>query len=381
MKCVVQIWCIEGFGYFNFRLYLIEIIGGVDGTRTRGLRRDRLFDRYLAKFCKSSESLKNQTSQVFIGITLSTNRYGYTPFKLEVCGANLVHLSPLFSASFSFVFWESIGSSNSILKTKTILRQTNTSGGIMKPWFKHYHNADTSKDLGPLIDILGLEGYARYWLLVELLYENFDGTQDEFKIPTSRVLTKLKMKSKRGLTKFKTGLNHFHSGFEIEITDFYVVFKTSICAELLHPEFKRSRQRQDTDKANNKEIRKKINIKNSKDRSAQKPVQTGPIDQLIFQDDISKLLKDISQTTQKRWLDLYDIDWVKRELVKALDYLEHNPKKKKRTARGLSQFLSGWMSRGWEWHLKRIPTHSGANSAAFSSSRPISEILKEQSNG
>jgi hypothetical protein len=128
----------------------------------------------------------------------------------------------------------------------------------MARWFKHYIDADTSKDLGPLLEILGLEGYARYWLLLELLFEHFDGTQTEFKIPTSRVLNKLKMRSKRGLTRFKTGLNQFTTRFEIDLTEHFVVFKTSICAELLHRDFKKARSErgQPAPKIKNKDIDK-----------------------------------------------------------------------------------------------------------------------------
>ena len=40
---------------------------------------------------------------------------------------------------------------------------------------KHYANASDSVKLNQLIDDLGLEAYARYWMLLELLASEFDG--------------------------------------------------------------------------------------------------------------------------------------------------------------------------------------------------------------
>ena len=49
-------------------------------------------------------------------------------------------------------------------------------------WFKHYTNASRSEKLNALRDKYGLEGYARYWLFVELLAEKFDGKDTTFRI-------------------------------------------------------------------------------------------------------------------------------------------------------------------------------------------------------
>jgi len=49
-------------------------------------------------------------------------------------------------------------------------------------WFKHYTDASRSEKLESLIDKTGLEGYARYFLLVELLAEKFDGKNTTFRI-------------------------------------------------------------------------------------------------------------------------------------------------------------------------------------------------------
>lgn len=47
-------------------------------------------------------------------------------------------------------------------------------------WFKHYTDASRSEKLAALMDKTGVEGYGRYWLLVEFLAEKFDGNETEF---------------------------------------------------------------------------------------------------------------------------------------------------------------------------------------------------------
>lgn len=42
-------------------------------------------------------------------------------------------------------------------------------------WFKHYSSASISVKLSSLIDELGVAGYGRYWLLLELLANTWDG--------------------------------------------------------------------------------------------------------------------------------------------------------------------------------------------------------------
>lgn len=49
-------------------------------------------------------------------------------------------------------------------------------------WFKHNTDASRSLKLNQLIEKFGLEGYARYWLLIELLSEKFNGKDTSFKI-------------------------------------------------------------------------------------------------------------------------------------------------------------------------------------------------------
>lgn len=49
-----------------------------------------------------------------------------------------------------------------------------------------------------------------------------------------------------------------------------------------------------------------------------------------------------------RWDELYDPDYVEREVTKAVVWLNSNPKKAKKTKRGWVAFMAGWLERGWD---------------------------------
>lgn len=51
-------------------------------------------------------------------------------------------------------------------------------------WFKHYHNASSSNKISKIEAEFGLEGYARYFKLLELIAEKFDGERENFEFPT-----------------------------------------------------------------------------------------------------------------------------------------------------------------------------------------------------
>ena len=50
----------------------------------------------------------------------------------------------------------------------------------MLPWFKHYRNARESNTLSTVIAKFGVEGYGRYWILLEELARKFDGEDQTF---------------------------------------------------------------------------------------------------------------------------------------------------------------------------------------------------------
>lgn len=68
-----------------------------------------------------------------------------------------------------------------------------------------------------------------------------------------------------------------------------------------------------------------------------------------------ELISKIPQVTKQRWQMLYnDPEFLERELLKALNYYEANPRKMPKTVKGWTQALSSWFARGWDWRAKNI---------------------------
>lgn len=65
----------------------------------------------------------------------------------------------------------------------------------------------------------------------------------------------------------------------------------------------------------------------------------------------------IKVSTQFLWLKTYeDPLWLKQEFLKILAWLDANPSKKPKS--NYSRFIGSWLSRGWEWHRKNLPTNN-----------------------
>lgn len=69
-------------------------------------------------------------------------------------------------------------------------------------WFKHFSNAYKSLKINSMIDDLGIKGYGYYWLLVEVLAENFDGTNDVITLHYVELSSRIRIKSRSKLIQF-----------------------------------------------------------------------------------------------------------------------------------------------------------------------------------
>jgi len=76
-------------------------------------------------------------------------------------------------------------------------------------WLKHYSNASTSIKLNLLIDELGVDGYGRYWLLLELLSEKFNGKEEPIPVHFSEISAKVRIKFGKKLATFLQKLVDF----------------------------------------------------------------------------------------------------------------------------------------------------------------------------
>lgn len=98
-------------------------------------------------------------------------------------------------------------------------------------------------------------------------------------------------------------------------------------------------------------------------KTPKKIVERGPIAELLGDKRIDAMLRDVTQETQKAWIDTFiGIDFVLEELKKANVWILANPKK---APRDFGRFFSNWLSRAHETYRKGLPsrrqTHSEMN--------------------
>lgn len=238
-------------------------------------------------------------------------------------------------------------------------------------WFKHYSNVTTSNAVTEILAKTGFVGYGRYWRLLELMCEKFDGENDEkFTLNTKILQTSLGFYHLNSLRKYlqciaNVGLMSF------ECTSNVTVIYSSILLELQSSDFKYDRKRRRGADAKKKDIRsntkknKNISSEPMSDNSPKAPI--GPIEIFKGDSEIESLLGDVSHSSQKRWLKLYpDSDFLKREFLKMFHWLENNSNRRPRSPRGKTGFVTRWLEKGWEQYRKTLTGSStGSDPFAF----------------
>ena len=112
-------------------------------------------------------------------------------------------------------------------------------------YFKHYSNASDSQTLNKIIDEFGLEGYARYWLLLELLAQEFDGTEPIITLHQRQILEKVHIKFGKKLATFMQKLSNF-SVLSYEKSGNFYKIEAPILLDLQSKDFKYSRRKRET---------------------------------------------------------------------------------------------------------------------------------------
>jgi len=110
-------------------------------------------------------------------------------------------------------------------------------------WFKHYSNASLSNKLTKVRALHGIEGYGRYWLLLELCCEKFDGENDDMFVFSTRTLREdLGFHHTKGLLKYLQCLSNV--GVISCVTDKNVIeIKTDILLRLQGRDYKKTRSK------------------------------------------------------------------------------------------------------------------------------------------
>ena len=105
-------------------------------------------------------------------------------------------------------------------------------------WFKHYHNADTSRKLCLLIESHGVAAYGHYWLLLELLCEKYKADETKILVTEGELCRKLRKPFPK---KMKTFLEVFRnlSLFNYKVHEKTFEFEVGILSELKQKDFRK----------------------------------------------------------------------------------------------------------------------------------------------
>lgn len=197
-------------------------------------------------------------------------------------------------------------------------------------WFKHYSGALQSESLADLLRDTGLQGYARYWILLEHLASIFDGESDSFRIPIETIRGLFRIRSWTELETFCErlatirGLNIKRNGNVFEI-------KAPILLELQDRDFKNARNKRadvapnikikDIDKDLDKDLdniipEKKIDEITSKNKRS-KFVQNDLHEMICLWNEHCKNLPTVLKSNQSRdkkinsiWPELNRDEWI-----------------------------------------------------------------------
>ena len=178
-------------------------------------------------------------------------------------------------------------------------------------WFKHFTDASNSTRLNVLIDGFGVEGYGRYWLLMELLAEEFDGSDEAIEVHFRKISAKVQIKFAKKLETFMQKLCDFHL-IEWEVEGKIYKIKSLILAELQDKDSKYNRKRIAKPSPNatlDIEVDRDIDIDNTVKRKKSSPVASFDFESAYQKypkkagksKGIAKVQKEI--TTQKQFED------------------------------------------------------------------------------
>lgn len=265
-------------------------------------------------------------------------------------------------------------------------------------WFKHYSNVSESNILNKIEAEFGLEGYARYFKLLELLARKFDGTSDEhFVIITPTLMAHLRIYHFNVLRMFLECL-HNVGIMSVKCDKRLCEISTPILLELQSRDFKSARlERASTAPKNKIENKSKIKIKiknnintistelkNSDSAPAEniinlnskfkKPTQV----ELDSFDTPDSIINALPFDVKERWVGLYqDKEFLQREAIKAFGYYaQDNPKKKPKSIRGWTRALSYWFERAWTYQAKNTKGISEKEKQEIQSEKFWEEFLK-----
>jgi len=197
-------------------------------------------------------------------------------------------------------------------------------------YFKHYSDVRNSESIANLLEELGLEGYARYWILLELLAELYDGTSTKFKIHKRTLRTALRFRSGLQADSYAVAIG-LQPGYTVVVTETHYFIDAAILSELQSRDYKKARSDRATTAPKNKN--------KNKNKSICKTPIKNDFQDLNLSDAAKEWTKKIGQRTTKKMIDKYKPDFILEEILEAYEWTLDNPDKKRPNVGG---FLSNW---------------------------------------
>ena len=248
-------------------------------------------------------------------------------------------------------------------------------------YFKHFSNASSSLKIQAIIHEHGLVGYARYFLLLELLNEKFDGVSTEIELSFKEISTKLQIRLNSGSKSFNQSSSIVQIFPIVFQDDFKIVLQCAILLELMDSQSKYNIKKVNAlyspntlrSRIKNKDIELDVDNIESKDsissehfaskdsdvsqkkKRKQMAKDLGVVLELSHHDFLVDFFKSVAHDVQRAWLESYEPDMLDEEFKKMKVWLITNPQKNPKTR--IANFVTNWLSRASESQRKKIPSN------------------------
>ena len=220
-------------------------------------------------------------------------------------------------------------------------------------YFKHWTDSGTSSKMSEIIRIDGLEGYARFFLLLEACSKKIQKVgglfpeRYKFSFHIDQLAVILRTKSvqvgnKLTLFQEQNLLSYSVSGniFEIDIPKLWESFDR---------DQRRARKQRAFAAPPVGPKNTESEIKNNGD-TCDKPASISSSDPHPLD------WNTVSEKAKANWLRKYPKDYIEHEMPEIENWLMCNPRKASKTDRGWIQFLGNWFKNGFSRYQKNIPS-------------------------
>ena len=212
-------------------------------------------------------------------------------------------------------------------------------------WFKHHSDVRVSNSVSNVLGELGVSGYGRYWILLELMAQKFDGKNDDvFAFGVRELRESLRFNQGKQLISYLEAIAK-QGVIEFQASDKLIEIRSSILLDLLGRDFKKARSGR-AQTAPKKEIKKEKEIYSAVVKPRARKRQ-----ELFNPDGVEQLRSAIDQETAAMWSELYpDEEYQRRESLKCWNYYRDAGRKRPTTLAGWKRVMGSWFERGWARH-------------------------------